>query len=236
MRKHYLSCSSSLLALGASAAALSLIYSSAFPSETVRYRLTLEADVDGKAAAGSGVIEVTRQDTTSVFRSMGGFGAVVKGEAVALDLGDRGTAFALLHGRKPHVAEDDSFPSYVIFKAFENVLPKNAEGITQILMLKQTKPKAEIPFQLLPLLVRFRDTGDPTSVEQVDPNNLSASFGPGVSLRRATIEITDDPVTTGIETRLKWLKELGGRYLGNHFTSANAPLGLHAGNFKTGAN
>jgi hypothetical protein len=236
MRKYYLISLISLLVLGATAPALYLIYSSAVPSETVRYRLTLEADIDGKSAVGSGVIEVTRQDTTSVFRTMGGFGAIVKGEAVALDLGDRGTAFALLHGRKPHVAEDDSFPSYVIFKAFENVLPKTADGIMQMRTLKQRKPKAEIPFQLLPLLVRFRDIDNPTSVEQVDPNNLSASFGHGVSLRRATIEITDDPVTTGIEARLKWLKNLGGRYLGNHFTSANAPLGLHAGNFKMGAN
>jgi hypothetical protein len=167
---------------------------------------------------------------------MGGFGATVKGEAVVLDLGDRGAMFALLHGRKPRIAEDDSFPSYVIFKAFKNVLPKSADGIMQMRVLKQRKPKADIPFQLLSLLVRFRDIDNPASVEQVDPNNLSASFGPGVSLRRATIEITDDPVTTGIEAKLKWLKGLGGRYLGNHPTSANAPLGLHAGNFRLGAN
>ena len=106
----------------------------------------------------------------------------------------------------------------------------------QMRTLKQRKPKAEIPIQLLPLLVRFRDIDNPTSVEQVDPSNLSVSFGPGVLLRRATIEITDNPVTTGIETRLKWLKGLGGRYLGNNSTSADAPLGLHAGNFKMGAN
>ncbi len=35
-----------------------LAYKAAFPSATVRYRLTLDADVDGKPASGSGVIEV----------------------------------------------------------------------------------------------------------------------------------------------------------------------------------
>ena len=46
-------------------------YLAAFPSATVRYRLTLEADVDGKVVTGSGVIEVTRQDTT-IIPALGG--------------------------------------------------------------------------------------------------------------------------------------------------------------------
>ena len=35
-----------------------LLFQSAYPSVTIRYRLTLEADVDGKTATGLGVIEV----------------------------------------------------------------------------------------------------------------------------------------------------------------------------------
>src|SRR2546427_12145951 len=87
------------------AATLYCGYLWAFPSETIRYRLALEAEVDGKPAVGSGVIEVTRQDTTRIFRTMGGIGAIVKGEAVFLDLGERGSVFALLHGHKADVAE-----------------------------------------------------------------------------------------------------------------------------------
>ena len=63
----------------------------------------------------------------------------------------------------------------------------------------------------LPLLVRFRDINDPRTVERVDANDLAASFGPGVYLKRATIEITRDPVTTGIEKRLAWLGPLRSR-------------------------
>jgi hypothetical protein len=36
----------------------------------------------------------------------------------------------------------------------------------------------------MPLLVRFRDMNDPKTLERVDPNDLAASFGPGVYLKR----------------------------------------------------
>ena len=58
-----------------------------------------------------------------------------------------------------------------------------------------------------PKLVYFRDIADPTSVEEVDPDNLAASFGPSVRLKRITVLVTNDDVTTGIEKRLGWLSE-----------------------------
>ena len=57
------------------------------------------------------------------------------------------------------------------------------------------------------MLVTFGDLNDPTSVERVDPDDLAATFGEGVSLKRITVQITDDPVTTGIEKRLVWLSK-----------------------------
>ena len=48
-----------------------------------------------------------------------------------------------------------------------------------------------------PLLVTFADITDPTTVQKVDPENLVATFGPGVSLKRISLEITDEPVTEG---------------------------------------
>ena len=57
------------------------------------------------------------------------------------------------------------------------------------------------------MLVTFADRDDPTSVARVDPDDLAASFGEGVKLRRITVQLTDDPVTSGIEERLGWLTE-----------------------------
>ncbi len=72
-----------------------IAYSLAFPSVTVRYRLTLDAVVDGVPKTGSGVIEVTYGKQS---RLAGQHPLVigVTGEAVALDLDSRGSIFALL--------------------------------------------------------------------------------------------------------------------------------------------
>lgn len=40
------------------------------------------------------------------------------------------------------------------------------------------------------------------SMLAVDPADFAATFGPGYALRRITVQITDDPVTTGIEQKL----------------------------------
>jgi hypothetical protein len=218
--------------LSVTAIALYACYLWAFPSVTLHYRLTLVVNIDGQPVEGSSVIEVTRQDTKKVFGSMGGVGASIKGQAVVVDLGKNGKLFAILHGREPYVAEDQTFPSYVLFSAFAPLLDKNADGLSQLRVLKARHPKTAISSSLIPMLVRFRNIVDPMTVEVVDPDNLQASFGPGVILKTATIEITDDPVSTGIDKVLPWLQGLNGRYLGGFFTSKDAPLGLHAGNFQ----
>ena len=73
-----------------------VIFQLVFPSATVRYRLALEADVDGKPANGSGVIEVSYGKNLKLLPNEREFQINVRGEAVALDLGQRGTLFALL--------------------------------------------------------------------------------------------------------------------------------------------
>ncbi len=54
------------------------------------------------------------------------------------------------------------------------------------------------------MLARFRDINDPKTLERVDPKNLAASFGPGVTHVGAHAELTNAPVTTGIAKRLPW--------------------------------
>ena len=65
------------------------------------------------------------------------------------------------------------------------------------------------PFVQYPLLVRFRGLDRPESLEAVSPDALDAAFGPGVKLKRIMIQITDEPVTDRIKTRLPWLEEVG---------------------------
>jgi hypothetical protein len=77
--------------------------------------------------------------------------------------------------------------------------------------LKERKPKADVPSSLLPMLVRFRDVADPSTVEVVDPRDLERAFGTGVRLRVATIEITDERITRGIRERLPWIAAVRAR-------------------------
>jgi hypothetical protein len=72
-----------------------VIFQLAYPSATVRYRLTLEADVDGKPATGSGVVEVSYRANPQLLGASAQIGIEVRGEAVSLNLG-QGLIFAML--------------------------------------------------------------------------------------------------------------------------------------------
>jgi hypothetical protein len=198
-----------LVALAVSAYAT---YSSVF-SATVRYRLTLQAEVDGEPKSGSGVIEVTYSKNNDPI-SQAEFSIDVRGEAVALDLGARGTLFALLRAG----ADNRSGPEYIVLRAFNlpgGTLPSPViSGLRQV---RHLSGKRELPLTALPLLVRFRDPNDQRSVERVDPLALETRFGAGVKLVLAELEIvpagiwplnsigiTGEPITRGIEKKLSW--------------------------------
>jgi hypothetical protein len=171
----------------------------------VRSRLTLYVDTPEGERTGSAVIE-----ELIVFQD-GLFGAFVSntilsglhGEATVVDLGSRGLLFSLLSSdpSRPHSVSAPGL-SYVAFPEPER--PRTPYKTEEFLAayyddLNRRKPAGEVPLDRLPMLVRFRDTDDPKTVERVDPRNLTASFGPGVKLVRATIEVTGRSVTTGIE-------------------------------------
>lgn len=206
-------------------------YHSAAPSATIRYKLTLIVDDNGKQYTGSSVVEVTRQDTTKVFAGIGGYGGNYKGEAVAVDMDEKGVLFALLRGK-----DTVDYPLYIFMKSFPEYFPARADitVIDGMRRLDHDKPKASLPFDKLPMLVRFRDINDPKTVELVDPDDLEKTFGTGVKLVSATIEMTDEGMTSEVEKWLPWLKKLKGGYLHGGFTSREAPLGLYGLNFKTG--
>jgi hypothetical protein len=126
-----------------------------------------------------------------------------RGEAVAIDLpGDR-ILFASLAGAR---GEPDYSTRDIdtLFDATGG--PDQGHAIelwpTPPQGLKERSATLRNP---LPMLVTFADIDDPKTVEMVEPTDLAANFGPGVRLKRIWIETSDDPVTSGIENRLKWL-------------------------------
>jgi len=191
-------------------------WSTRFPDGRWRYRLTLEVDTPEGVKTGASVVEV--HSWSEEFLPVPGSPTAirVKGEAAAVDLGARGVLFAVL---RSETNVDNAY--WIVWNSFP--VPGTKPGTTQrgsdgIRYYHSLQGKAEVPALAMPMLVRFRDINDPTSVERVEPDDLAKSFGPGVSLRHMTIEmvsagwwpfnwcgITGEPVTTGIEKRLAWL-------------------------------
>lgn len=167
---------------------------------TYRFKMTVEVDTPEGLKTGSSVYEVETTGSRDLVAGGTGSRFTLRGEAVAVDLPDGKTLFALLktvaqsgHDSLPvssMVAMDPAF-DYDWMASTKRIVSE--DGI---------KSPAEVPAAYYPMLVMFRDIKDPTSVERVEPNALDAAFGPGVTLKRIAIAKTDEPVTVGVEKRL----------------------------------
>jgi hypothetical protein len=225
-----------------------LILASCSPPEDstpdYRYRLTVEVETPEGLRTGSSVIEVRQ----SMGRSAGsGFGKKImrraRGEAVAVDLPGGRTLYALLRSddnvdwatnvMQMLAPEIEGEPWEDVF---DNVLL--IEGEVEV---PRTWPPIA-PFgerSAYPMLVTFGDESDPTSVARVDPDDLASTFGEDYELGGVTVELTDDPVTTGIEKRLGWLDSYRTRWLdgtstiSEDLTTDDLTAHLSAGSFST---
>ncbi|MBX9710704.1 MAG: hypothetical protein K2X60_06700 [Xanthobacteraceae bacterium] len=219
-----------------------VLYKILWPSATIRYRLTLFAEDNGKPTSGSGVIEVNY--SRNLLPGQNSKIAIdVRGEAVELDFPNKGMLFALL---KAGPADPASSAEWIVLHVFKfpdgSLTNSGGHGFEE---LNKLKGSADVPLSRLPLLVRFRNLNDPMTVEAVDPFNLEASFGSGTKLTRASVDIVSagvwpfnmvglagEPITNTISGVLRWLPALHGKYLGGGFDSGSAPFGLHGGDFK----
>lgn len=200
-----------------------------------RYRLTVEVETPEGVKTGSSVIEVEQSLSRSTAApAKVGVLRKVRGEAVAVDLPNGKTLFALLRSEN-----NVDWASYVfVYLATHEKGKPFIDQLDNVLEVagERTLPRMWPPVGFLeersayPMLVTFGDLADPTSVAEVDPDDLAASFGEGVRLKRITVELTDDPVTTGIEDRLGWLPMVRGALVHlpvNEYPPAGTPLPLH---------
>ncbi|KWV91262.1 hypothetical protein [Erythrobacter sp. YT30] len=176
-----------------------------------RYRLTVEVETPEGLKTGSSVIEVsTRVASKNAIISPGRMTMRARGEAVAVELPHGRTMFALLRSEtQPNWASNvmaQLTPTYRGDGAAKQKVRAilRMQGEYDLPLYERAGPRRR---HMYPMLVTFGDLDDPTSVEKVDPLDLAATFGEGLTLKRITVQVTDDPVTTGIEKRLAWLRE-----------------------------
>ncbi|CAH0353332.1 MAG: hypothetical protein WA085_06640 [Sphingobium sp.] len=130
------------------------------------------------------------------------FDGDIRGEAVAIDL-PGGTLFALME-----TLNSGELPFFIMRNRLITEYGQHSSWHETWKLAWPTWKREKLHFELpeddYPLLVRFRDIRNPDTVESVDPYDLAASFGRGVTLKRITIQITDDPIATGIWRRFPW--------------------------------
>ncbi len=159
-------------------------------------RLVLEVQTPSGSLAGGSVVRVDAATTPKWLpgEGAGGFGTMTTGEATFVEVAPGRYLFALLG----HESE----------RALKLFFPEPRPGrFERAERLETLRDKRDVPPKLYPLLVTFTDIDDPTTVRRVDPDDLAASFGPGVALKRITLEITDEPATEGeVVEVLGWLR------------------------------
>jgi hypothetical protein len=185
-----------------------------YPTIVIRYRLSLDVEVDGEKKTSSGVVEVAYNILPNSLSFAGSSGDVfsgrMRGAAITVDLGSHGIAFvANCASLAPQMLRSQSVPlwdlPWVAFKPYAGEFSFDKRILLR--RLQNKKDAIEVPIEQLPLFVRFVDIDDPRSIEEVDPRDLSETYGPGVRLLHAKIEITDDPVSPIPTIWPKWLLE-----------------------------
>lgn len=195
-----------------------------FPKYHVRFRLTLEVKDGDQIRTGSSVIEVEYPIFPDSFMSIGGTNPrrSVVGYAPTVDLADKGLLFMTFidatrtpqqrieRNKRIHCQLDDvpclPFAAY----AKPGSIPVTAEPSRQKAaldeLLRQSGPR-DVPFAALPELVRFLNINDKSTKRIVSPFELSASFGPGVELRRVVLELTQSAITPEPRIWPQWMKD-----------------------------
>lgn len=150
-------------------------------------KLTVEVMTPDGIRSGSAVSYVRWQEPDP----FGNYGTRYRGEATVVDLGQGRFLFALIG--EP--------TKYIALRTFNHSITER--GFAAMARIRGSR---DVPREHYPLLMTFTDIGDPTSLRALDPDNLAATFGPGVALTQVRLEITDETMTEGkVERLLAWL-------------------------------
>jgi hypothetical protein len=189
--------------------ALSLCLAGCGKSESYRYKLTLTVNTPAGVKRGSSVAEVAFWDVSIPER---GTAHQLRGEALYLDLGHGARPLVAL--LKSHLNPKDDKGLYWTRDAGPGTrqmsrlydIPPSIDFTDDVPRIAKMRGAHRIAPGNLPDLVTFADINDPKTVIEVDPNDLQATLGQGVTWNEITLESTDEPITSGIRTKLPWIE------------------------------
>jgi hypothetical protein len=195
-------------------------YKLLYPTYTYRYRLSVEVETPDGLRSGSSVIEVRYEMFPELLTERDHISRVF-GEAVFVDLGQGKNLIGLLASGP--IGEDVDYPSGVVLQAFK--LDGNDPNTPKRLPRLQGRrdldiyhsSQYEVTKRFLPTFVTFSDLKDLSTAKIAPPGLFDEIFGVGFRLHNISVEMTNDPVTSGIERQMPWwngpfpwLKPIGG--------------------------
>ena len=215
----------------------------AYRNSSLRYRLTVSVDDNGKIKTGTSVIE-TRFESPAGFFCYPFCGKLPRfyGNAVTIDLGAKGLLFvidqaSLIRRDIPRHAparesQEWNILSNLPFRVYgyneHDPQPDHAAVFDK---LKHEMRPVDLPPLWVPMIARFRDINIPKTIEEVDPLDMAVTLGPGVSFVRATLKITDEPITPTPPNWPKWLSDGVQPEFEIHSSDGIATYGLSLTNF-----
>ena len=209
--------------------------------ESFRYRMAVEVETPEGLRSGHSVHEIRAANQNNLGLAPPSRKIEKTGEAVAVDLPNGQTLFVLAPSpdRVQQVLDPEWRNDWV--ESAKRIADRKTSGVLNFpIDTKRDRSPDGLPRSHAGLFVRFRDISKPDTVEEVNPERLDEAFGPGYALRRVTVQLTDEPPTSGIERRLPWLPEhYNFKFSGDRYWSAdNAHKGISAsmssGAFSTG--
>jgi hypothetical protein len=197
----------------------------------VRYRLTVEVQDGNQIKTGSSVVDAS-YNIQPDYLVYAGYNTRpgIEGYAPTVDLGEKGLLFLTfvnadrtpdqirVMGKALFCAADDIW--CLPFAAYDkpgagvgtNTYSKRKAELSEL--LRSNSGPRDVPFVALPQLMRFVTVNGERRYVDLMPDDLAASFGPGVQLKRVVLQLTDDPVTPQPQIWPQWLKESGDTYVG----------------------
>jgi hypothetical protein len=207
-----------------------------FATSPYRFSMTVFVDTPTGLKQGSSVYEVRVAKVLRFLPDEANRDWIVIGESVAIDLAPGRTLFTLLSTVNP-MGRDLAYMSMTTLDPrFKNDLVESAKRIS---LGTGTATAADVPVNNLPAMVTFGDIADPKSVLSVDPMRLDTTFGEGFTLQRVNLRTTEDPVSSQVGSKLRWLDGNPEQRLDNKFSpTSNPSLAqiLRQGDFRQGAN
>jgi len=221
-----------------------------YVSGTWRYKMTVVVDTPEGEKSGFAVREVRVWNSSLIPKLPDASTATVKvkGEAVVVDLDERGKLFGIMKSHQ----YGENYTESILYAAMGG--GTSADGIRALNRAKKNRP-VTLSMQDWPTFVTFTDMTDPKSVTPVlkmerarkngtgdwivTEDRTEELFGEGVKIKDVIIEMTDEPVTWGIERDLSWLplyfnKMFDGQRYNTMHTDYPYANSLASGNFSTG--